>query len=72
MNTIGQCEMCGMDVMIVMCHYMCTQCGYAVNWEDGQKIDENQLDLFNKDTTIELFKDEGNKNEQSPNEETVT
>ena len=29
-----QCFSCGQMVYVHDCHYQCTQCGYAENWQD--------------------------------------
>ena len=26
---------CGFEVAVINCHYMCNNCGFAVNWDEG-------------------------------------
>ena len=26
---------CGFDVAVINCHYNCTNCGFAANWDEG-------------------------------------
>ena len=26
---------CGFDVSVINCHYICNNCGFAANWDEG-------------------------------------
>ena len=34
---IGNCMICNENVYILNCHYQCQNCGYVMNWEEGQE-----------------------------------
>ena len=40
----NKCFICSEIVAIINCHYMCANCGFSSNWDEGQKVD--QFDLF--------------------------
>ena len=31
----GKCFNCMGEVAVINCHYMCTNCGFAANWDEG-------------------------------------
>ena len=37
----GNCMICNQIVYILNCHYQCNNCGYAMNWEEGQEVGQD-------------------------------
>ena len=31
----SRCIACGFEVVVINCHYMCANCGFAANWDEG-------------------------------------
>ena len=31
----NKCMICGFEVAVIQCHYKCTNCGFAANWDEG-------------------------------------
>ena len=31
----SRCFSCGNEVAVINCHYMCSNCGFAANWDEG-------------------------------------
>ena len=56
------CMICGFEVAVIQCHYKCTNCGFAANWDEGSdprsgydKEDETLLiNIIDKKETDEL------------------
>ena len=47
---IGNCMICNENVYILNCHYQCQNCGYAMNWEEGQdigQVDQRERESIN-------------------------
>ena len=34
----GNCMICEGNVYILNCHYQCQNCGYTMDWEEGQEV----------------------------------
>jgi len=34
----GNCMICNANVYILNCHYQCQNCGYTMNWEEGENV----------------------------------
>ena len=47
---IANCMICNENVYILNCHYQCQNCGYTMNWEEGQdidQVDQNEREVVN-------------------------
>ena len=46
----SKCFNCGTEVAVINCHYMCSNCGFAANWDEGSDpssgYDENDETLL--------------------------
>ena len=31
----AKCMICNFDVAVINCHYICTNCGFTANWDEG-------------------------------------
>ena len=36
----GKCWICSGYVDVINCHYQCQNCGYLMDWDEGQVIDQ--------------------------------
>ena len=66
---IGNCMICDQNVYILNCHYQCQNCGYTMDWEEGQDIGQvDQKERENVNAKVENISRKENTKKMEKND----